>query len=45
MYFKRLAPLGIWLEIDITGGEEDGIYNTSVDNASLYPQPGMSTPH
>jgi len=40
-YFKRMAPLGIWLEmkICITGGEEDGVDNTGVDNASLYTQP------
>jgi fructose-bisphosphate aldolase class II len=40
-YFKRMAPLGIWLEMEIgiTGGEEDGVDNTGVDNASLYTQP------
>jgi len=40
-YFKRLAPLGIWLEMEIgiTGGEEDGVDNTGVDNNSLYTQP------
>jgi fructose-bisphosphate aldolase class II len=40
-YFKRMAPLGIWLEMEIgiTGGEEDGVDNTEVDNASLYTQP------
>lgn len=40
-YFKRMAPLGIWLEMEIgiTGGEEDGVDNTNVDNASLYTQP------
>ncbi|KAG2351583.1 hypothetical protein BDR07DRAFT_1311739, partial [Suillus spraguei] len=33
-YLKRMAPLGIWLEmeISITGGEEDGVDNTGVDN-------------
>ncbi|KAF5355231.1 hypothetical protein D9758_005995 [Tetrapyrgos nigripes] len=40
-YFKRMAPRGIWLEMEIgiTGGEEDGVDNTGVDNASLYTQP------
>jgi len=40
-YFRRMAPLGIWLEMEIgiTGGEEDGVDNTDVDNASLYTQP------
>lgn len=40
-YFKRMAPIGIWLEMEIgiTGGEEDGVDNTEVDNASLYTQP------
>jgi len=40
-YFERMAPLGIWLEMEIgiTGGEEDGVDNTGVDNASLYTQP------
>jgi len=40
-FFKRMAPLGIWLEMEIgiTGGEEDGVDNTGVDNASLYTQP------
>jgi fructose-bisphosphate aldolase, class II len=40
-YFRRMAPLGIWLEMEIgiTGGEEDGVDNTGVDNASLYTQP------
>jgi fructose-bisphosphate aldolase, class II len=27
------------MEIGITGGEEDGVDNTSADNASLYTQP------
>jgi fructose-bisphosphate aldolase, class II len=40
-YFKRMVPLGLWLEMEIgiTGGEEDGVDNTGVDNASLYTQP------
>ena len=34
-YFKRMAVLGLWLEMEIgiTGGEEDGVENTS---AALY---------
>ncbi|KAI0791160.1 fructose-bisphosphate aldolase [Abortiporus biennis] len=40
-YLKRLAPIGVWLEMEIgiTGGEEDGVDNTGVDNAKLYTQP------
>ena len=40
-YFQRMAPLGLWLEMEIgiTGGEEDGVDNTGVDNARLYTQP------
>jgi fructose-bisphosphate aldolase class II len=40
-YFKRMAPLNLWLEMEIgiTGGEEDGVDNTGVDNSALYTQP------
>lgn len=40
-YFTRMAKIGLWLEMEIgiTGGEEDGVDNTGVDNASLYTQP------
>ncbi|KAF7330897.1 Fructose-bisphosphate aldolase [Mycena venus] len=40
-YFKRMARIGVWLEMEIgiTGGEEDGVDNTGVDNAALYTQP------
>ena len=40
-YFKHMAPLGLWLEMEIgiTGGEEDSVDNTSVDNSRLYTQP------
>lgn len=40
-YFERMSPMGIWLEMEIgiTGGEEDGVDNTGVDNAALYTQP------
>lgn len=40
-YFERMAKIGLWLEMEIgiTGGEEDGVDNTGVDNNSLYTQP------
>ncbi|CEI94937.1 Putative Fructose 1,6-bisphosphate aldolase [Rhizopus microsporus] len=40
-YLKRMAPMGCLLEMEIgiTGGEEDGVDNTGVDNAALYTQP------
>lgn len=40
-YLRRLAPMGCLLEMEIgiTGGEEDGVNNEDVDNASLYTQP------
>lgn len=40
-YLQRMAKMGIWLEMEIgiTGGEEDGVNNEGVDNASLYTQP------
>jgi len=40
-YLKRAAPMQQWLEMEIgiTGGEEDGVNNEDVDNASLYTQP------
>lgn len=40
-YLKKMSELGISLEIElgVTGGEEDGVDNTSVDNALLYTQP------
>ncbi len=40
-YLKRMAPLGMHLEIElgVTGGEEDGVDNTGIDNAKLYTQP------
>lgn len=40
-YFKEFNALGIAIEIElgVTGGEEDGVDNTSVDNAKLYTQP------
>ena len=40
-YLQRAAPMSQWLEMEIgiTGGEEDGVNNESVDNNSLYTQP------
>jgi fructose-bisphosphate aldolase class II len=40
-YFKRMTAMGITLEIElgVTGGEEDGVDNTGVDNSRLYTQP------
>jgi len=40
-YLKRMSAIGITLEIElgVTGGEEDGVDNTGVDNALLYTQP------
>ncbi len=40
-YLKKMDKLGMTLEIElgITGGEEDGVDNTNVDNAALYTQP------
>lgn len=37
-YFKRMAPMNIWLEMEIgiTGGVEDGVDNTGVSNDKLY---------
>ena len=40
-YLTRLAKIGMSLEIElgVTGGEEDGVDNTEIDNAKLYTQP------
>ncbi len=40
-FFKRMEPLGMSIEIElgVTGGEEDGVDNTDVDNSKLYTQP------
>jgi fructose-bisphosphate aldolase class II len=40
-YLERMKPMSQWLEMEIgiTGGEEDGVNNESVDNNSLYTQP------
>lgn len=40
-YFKRMSKMDMMIEIElgITGGEEDGVDNTSIDNSLLYTQP------
>lgn len=40
-YLERMSKMGMTLEIElgVTGGEEDGVDNTEVDNALLYTQP------
>mgnify|MGYP001627361680 CR=1 FL=1 len=40
-YLERMSKMGMTLEIElgITGGEEDGVDNTGVDNSRLYTQP------
>ena len=40
-YLERVSKIGMHLEIElgVTGGEEDGVDNTNVDNALLYTQP------
>lgn len=40
-YLKRMSKMGMTLEIElgVTGGEEDGVDNTDIDNSKLYTQP------
>ena len=40
-YLKRMSAMGMTLEIElgITGGEEDGVDNSDVDDSKLYTQP------
>lgn len=40
-FFKRMQPLGMAIEIElgVTGGEEDGVDNSDVENDKLYTQP------
>jgi len=40
-YMKRMSAIGITLEMElgVTGGEEDGVDNTDIDNSKLYTQP------
>jgi fructose-bisphosphate aldolase, class II len=40
-YFTRMKAMecGIEIELGVTGGEEDGVDNTEIDNSKLYTQP------
>jgi fructose-bisphosphate aldolase, class II len=40
-YLKRMARMNMTLEIElgVTGGEEDGVDNSDMDNSKLYTQP------
>jgi fructose-bisphosphate aldolase class II len=40
-YLERMSKIGMTLEIElgVTGGEEDGVDHSGIDNASLYTQP------
>ena len=40
-FFKSMQPLGMAIEIElgVTGGEEDGVDNSDVENSKLYTQP------
>ena len=40
-FFKRINALGMSIEIElgVTGGEEDGVDNSDVENSKLYTQP------
>lgn len=40
-YLERMSKIDMTLEIElgVTGGEEDGVDNTDIDNALLYTQP------
>jgi len=40
-YFKKINALGMAIEVElgVTGGEEDGVDNTEIDNDKLYTQP------
>lgn len=40
-YLERMSKMGMTLEIELgmTGGEEDGVDNSHVDNSKLYTQP------
>ncbi len=40
-FFKRMNALGMSIEIElgVTGGEEDGVDNSGIENSKLYTQP------
>jgi len=41
-YLTRMSRVGVTMELElgVTGGEEEGVDNTNVDNNRLYTQPG-----
>jgi len=41
VYLERMSKIGMTLEIElgVTGGEEEGVDNTEIDNTLLYTQP------
>jgi len=40
-FYKRMQPMGMSIEIElgVTGGEEDGVDNSGIENDKLYTQP------
>jgi fructose-bisphosphate aldolase class II len=40
-FLERMSKIGMFIEIElgVTGGEEDGIYHSAIDNPKLYTQP------
>ena len=40
-FYRRMQPLGMSIEIElgVTGGEEDGVDNSGIENEKLYTQP------
>lgn len=40
-FLERMHKIGMFLEIElgVTGGEEDGVYHSAIDNPKLYTQP------
>src|SRR5687768_3626760 len=40
-FYQRMKPLGMGIEIElgVTGGEEDGVDNSGIENEKLYTQP------
>lgn len=40
-FYKRMKPMGmsIEMELGVTGGEEDGVDNSGIENEKLYTQP------
>jgi fructose-bisphosphate aldolase class II len=43
-YLARMSKMGMtFIELGITGGEEDGVDNSDIDSSKLYTQPGCSS--